>query len=90
VNAARAPVKAFDAARLGAAGLYADTPPFRGFVRDGQDGLLLPMEPAAWASAIRGLAADPARRLALATAARARLAALRRDPSPLPAAAAAP
>ncbi len=73
LNDARAPVKAFDAARLGAAGLYADAPAYRGFVRDGEDGRLLAMEPAAWAAAIVELARDPDQRLRLAAAARERL-----------------
>ncbi len=73
LNDVRAPVKAFDAARLGAVGLYADAPAYRAFVRDGQDGLLLAMEPAAWAAAIIELLADPFRRLGLAAAARERL-----------------
>ena len=81
LNDARAPVKAFDAARLGAAGLYADAPAYRGHVRDGVDGLLLPMEPRAWAEAIASLMADPERRLRLASAAGARLSeAIRSDP----------
>lgn len=84
VNTARAPVKAFDAARMGAAGLYADTQPYRGFVRDGVDGLLLPMQPQAWAEAIVALIGDPARRLALAVAAHQRLAAMRREAGGLP------
>lgn len=84
VNEARAPVKVFDAARLGAAGLYADAPAYRGFVRDGIDGRLLPMRPEAWAEAIRDLIGRPERRLALAEAARTRLVDLRRAPSPLP------
>ena len=84
LNAARAPVKAFDAARLGAAGLYADTPPYQGYVRDGADGLLLPMDPDAWTAAIMGLLADSRRRLALANAARTRVAALRAAGSALP------
>jgi hypothetical protein len=82
-------VKAFDAARLGAAALYADAPAYRGFVREGVDGLLLPMRAEAWAAAVAALLADPARRLALATAAQARLAALWRHPGPLPASPAA-
>ena len=73
LNDARAPVKAFDAARLGAAGLYADAPAYRAFVRDGEDGRLLPMEPGAWASAIVELLDEPERRLGLAAAARVRL-----------------
>ena len=81
LNDARAPVKAFDAARLGAAGLYADAPAYRGHVQDGVDGLLLPMEPRAWAEAIASLMDDPERRLRLASAARARLSeAIRSDP----------
>ena len=73
LNDARAPVKALDAARLGAAGLYADAPAYRGHVRQGEDGLLLPMEPLAWSEAIIGLLADPERRQRLARAARERL-----------------
>ena len=84
VNAARAPVKAFDAARLGAAALYADADPYRGFVRDGVDGLLMPMEPDAWTRAILDLLGEPERRLALAAAARDRLVALRRAPHAFP------
>jgi hypothetical protein len=84
VNDARAPVKAFDAARLGAAAVYADAAPYRGFVRDGVDGLLLPMQAQAWAEAVAGLLRDPARRLAIAGAAHARLQALWREPGPLP------
>ena len=74
----------FEAARLGAAGLYADGAPYRGFVRPDQDGLLLPMEVDAWAGAIADLLAQPQRRLALAEAARARLIRLRRDGGTLP------
>jgi hypothetical protein len=78
LNDARAPVKVFDAARLGAAGIYADAPAYRGFVQDGRDGLLLPMEPTLWASAILELLGDRRRRMGLAAAARERLIALRR------------
>jgi hypothetical protein len=84
LNDVRAPVKAFDAARLGAAGIYADAPAYRSFVRQGEDGLLLPMDPAAWASAIVELLGDPARRLALAAAARKRLIALRKAEARFP------
>ena len=73
LNDARAPVKAFDAARLGAAGLFADAPAYRTAVRDGEDGLLLPMQPDAWAEAIAALLADPRRRLRLARAGRTRI-----------------
>ncbi len=84
VNAARAPVKAFDAARLGAAGVYADYGPYPRFIRDGQDGLLLPMEADAWVAVIAALLSEPDRRIALALGARKRLLALRRDPPVFP------
>jgi hypothetical protein len=84
VNAARAPVKAFDAARLGAAGLYADVAPYSSFIRDGDDGLLLPMQAEAWAEAIASLLEDPARRLRLARAAHGRMLRMRHDTGGLP------
>lgn len=84
VNDARAPVKAFDAARLCAAGLYADAPAYRGFVRQGEDGLLLPMAVEAWAEAILGLMSDPGRRRRLAEAAARRLTALLAEPARFP------
>jgi glycosyltransferase involved in cell wall biosynthesis len=88
LNDARAPVKAIDAARLGAAGLFADAPAYGSHVRDGVDGLILPMKPSAWAAAIGALLADPQRRLRLAQAARERqIQNLAEDPG-LPAAAA--
>ncbi len=75
-NAARGAVKFHDYARMGAVGLYADVPPYRGFVRDGVDGLLLPaQDAAAWVDAIVALAGDAARRQALRAAAMARAAA---------------
>lgn len=71
-NAGRAPSKFFDFARMGAVGIYTDVEPYRGFVQHGVDGLLLPNDPAVWATAIGELAADPARRKQLATVARER------------------
>jgi hypothetical protein len=50
-------VKFYDYARMGAAGVYTDAAPYRGFVRDGVDGLLLPNEPARWVEALAALAA---------------------------------
>ena len=85
VNDARAPVKAFDAARLGAAGIFADAPAYRGFVRPGLDGLILPMEADIWAREISDLLADAPRRLELARTARTRLIDLRRSGAALPA-----
>jgi len=84
VNEARAPVKAFDAVRLGAAGLFADATPYRGFVRDGEDGVLLAMDPDLWARAILELMADPSRRYALARAGAGRATELRRTHSAFP------
>jgi hypothetical protein len=75
-NAARAEVKFIDAARCGAAGLYSDRPPYRGFIRHGFDGLLLDDEPQQWLAAIGRLIEDPAWRLRLASAARSRALAL--------------
>jgi Glycosyl transferases group 1 len=72
-NAARSHLKFFDIARCGAFGLYSDVEPYRSFVADGGDGLLLPNDPARWVRAIGELAIDPARRLALAAGAMARL-----------------
>lgn len=54
-------------------GLYADGPPYAGAVRDGVDGLLLPLDPAAWIDAICRLVQDPARRTALRVAAQQRV-----------------
>jgi hypothetical protein len=56
-NAARGAVKFYDYARMGAAGVYTDAVPYRGFVRHGIDGLLLPNEPERWIAAIAELAA---------------------------------
>jgi hypothetical protein len=72
-NAGRGPVKFIDYTRQGAAGLYSRVPPYEGFVRDGQDGVLLPPEPAAWVEAIVRWAGDAAGRAALVQAARLRL-----------------
>jgi hypothetical protein len=75
-NAGRAPSKFFDFARMGAVGIYTDIEPYRGFVRHGVDGLLLPNDPVVWAATINELAADPARRQRMAAAARERALAL--------------
>ncbi|HSV68827.1 MAG TPA: glycosyltransferase [Methylibium sp.] len=71
-NAGRGAVKFYDHARLGATGVYADAPPYRGLVRDGVDGLLLPLDPDRWAEALIALVRDRPRCHALAAAARAR------------------
>jgi hypothetical protein len=71
-NAARAEVKVIDAARCGAAGLYSDRPPYRGFIRDGIDGLLLADDQRLWLAAIAQLIEDPGLRQRLAAAGRCR------------------
>jgi hypothetical protein len=72
-NAARGPTKFYDYTRMGAAGLYSDVAPYRGFVRDGVDGLLLDNDPERWVGAILTLAQDAEKRAALAAAASERL-----------------
>lgn len=72
VNDARSHTRFFDIMRAGAAGIYADRPPYASFVRDGEDGLLLPAEKDAWVEAILELAADAPRRHSMAAAARLR------------------
>ncbi|MFN9621666.1 MAG: glycosyltransferase [Cyanobacteriota bacterium] len=71
-NAARAPVKFVDAARCGAAGLYSDRVPYRGFIRHEIDGLLLPDQPQNWLEAIETLMDDSAMRRRLAEEGRRR------------------
>jgi len=74
-NASRAPVKRFDAARLGACGVYADAEPYASAVLNGIDGLLVPMATSDWVSVISRLFESPDLRLRLARAARDRIAA---------------
>ncbi len=81
-NAARAPVKLIDAARSGAAGLYSNRPPYRGFVRHGDDGLLLDDRHESWLMAIDRLIADPGERRRLAQGARRRALELCSSPGP--------
>lgn len=71
-NKGRGPTKFFDFVRMGAVGLYTDVSPYRDFVRDGVDGILLANDPDAWVSAISQLAREPERRQALVAAARTR------------------
>lgn len=72
-NAARGPTKFFDFARLGAAGIYADVPPYRGTVRHDEDGLLVPMVMQDWVDTILALVEDAPSRVRLLAAARARV-----------------
>ena len=66
LNDARSEVKAFEMARLGAAGIYSDAAPYRSLVRHDVNGLSLPLDPGAWEQAIMDLLRDPARSRALA------------------------
>lgn len=81
-NAGRGPTKFFDFARMGAVGIYTDVSPYRGFIRDGVDGVLLPNDFDLWLKTIVELAADAPRRERMAKAARQRALALAWD-SPL-------
>ena len=60
-NTARAPTKYFDITRCGAVGVYADLPPFAGFVENGRDGVLAGDDRAAWADTVVALLNDPER-----------------------------
>jgi hypothetical protein len=82
LNAARAPVKFIDAARCGAAGLYSDRPPYRGFIRPGVDGLLLGDRQQEWLEAIEWLIGDGEARHRLASEGRRRALQLSGLPDP--------
>lgn len=58
-NAARAATKFFDYARMGAVGIYTDTPPYQGVISNNSDGCLLTNNPALWVDKILQLANDP-------------------------------
>ena len=61
-NQARSPTKFFDITQAGAVGVYADHPVYQTMVDHERNGLLLPMEPKAWADAIVQLGNDEALR----------------------------
>lgn len=71
-NQGRGAVKFYDYARMGAFGVYADVPPYRGFVQHGQDGLLLPMDAEVWVQTLLQLSLDADLRQRLAQGAQAR------------------
>jgi hypothetical protein len=73
-NAGRGPLKFYDYARMGAVGLYSDRPPYRGFIRDGVDGLLLAHDHAVWTEALLQLIQDTERRQRMASAVTRRVA----------------
>jgi hypothetical protein len=65
-NRARAPVKFFDIARTGAAGIYSAGPTYGNKIRDGLNGLLLPNDPQQWTEAIVHLLLSPGHRSRIA------------------------
>ena len=73
LNAHRSPTRFYDFTRLGAAGLFCDVPPYRGFVRNNVDGWLLPSEPTIWSNKIIELAQDADLRQQVLSAAQARI-----------------
>jgi hypothetical protein len=78
-NAGRSHTKFFDITRAGAVGVYAAGTACAAVVEHGLSGLVVPMEPAAWAEAIVSLAGDPARREAMLARARDTAARLSRE-----------
>ncbi len=72
-NAARGPTKFFDYSRMGAVGLYSNEPPYRGFIKNGLDGVLLDNDPALWVDALLGLACDHGKRERMAAEIRRRV-----------------
>ena len=72
VNTARSHSKVYDITRSGAVGIYSDRVPYAGYIRDGEDGLLLPDDTGQWVEAVLGLAASAGQRRAMALAGRAR------------------
>ena len=72
-NAGRGPVKFYDYARMGAVGLYSDEPPYRGFINDGVDGVLLENDPGVWADALTELAGNHVKRERMAAEVRRRV-----------------
>lgn len=78
-NAARGPTKFFDYTRMQAAGIYSDGAPYRGFINDGVDGVLLDNDPTRWVDMILQFALDAERRRAIASAATQRVVALAKD-----------
>lgn len=81
-NAGRGPTKFFDFARMGAVGIYTDVAPYRGFICDGVDGILLPNDADLWVKTIVELVADVPRRELMAKAARQRAIAMAWDSPP--------
>lgn len=71
-NAARGATKFLDYARMGAVGIYSDVAPYRGFINEGVDGILLANDPRLWVDALLELARDNAGRHEMAAAVKRR------------------
>ena len=69
-NRAKSAVKWQEYAAIGAAGIYADLPPYQAVVEDGVTGLLVGPQPEAWAEAVVRLTRDAVLRRRLAQNAR--------------------
>lgn len=78
-NSCRSESKFFDAARLGAVGMYSNRSPYKGFVRDGIDGLLLDDAHDDWIACIKRLAGDEETCREIATNCRSRATLITRD-----------
>lgn len=72
-NAHRSPTRFYDFTRLGAVGLFCDVQPYRGFIRDGVDGWLLPGDPLIWSDKIIELSLDVEERQRVLNAAQTRI-----------------
>jgi len=66
------PTKFFDFVRMGAVGIYTDIEPYRGFIRNGVDGILLENDPDLWVRTITMLAGDESLRHRMVESARQR------------------
>lgn len=71
-NAGRGPTKFLDFVRMGAVGIYSNVEPYRGFIRDGVDGILLENDPVSWMRTITMLAGNEPLRRGMAETARQR------------------
>ena len=79
-NRARSCTKFFDITRAGGVGVYAQAGVCGSFVRNGVDGIVLPMDPQQWVEGILRLARAPQLRRALLRAARTRVAGIGEPP----------
>lgn len=82
-NAARGPTKFYDYARMGAIGLYSNRPPYRDFINNGVDGVLLENDPALWADTLIELACDSDRRDRMVAGIRSRIGSMSADGIPI-------